>query len=111
MEKLMQTVLKVTDEDQFIYEFSGTVGAATGEFALYTNRIAECPLDVHVQLTACGGVECSLRSDSTNPIFKPLKVGAHMSGWTLQEDESLYLNISKREGQAEGPNYTLIVRV
>ena len=63
----MQTVLKFTGEDQFIYEVSGTVGVATGEFALYTNRLAECPLDVHVQLTACEGVEFSLRSDSTEP--------------------------------------------
>jgi hypothetical protein len=102
---------KVTGENQFIYEVSDTVGAATGEFALYTNRIAECPLDVHVQLTACEGVEFSLRSDSTEPLVKPLKVATHMSGWTLQEDESLYLNISRREGQAEGPNYTLIVPV
>ena len=107
----MQTVLKVTGEDQFIYEGSGTVGIAMGEFALYTNRIAECPLDVHVQLTACESVECALRSDSTEPLVKPLKVGSHMSGWTLNEDESLYLNITKREGQAEGPNYTLIIRV
>jgi hypothetical protein len=58
---------KVTGENQFIYEVSDTVGAATGEFALYTNRLAECPLDVHVQLTACEGVEFSLRSDSTEP--------------------------------------------
>lgn len=111
MENLMQTILKVTGEDQFIYEGSGAVGNVVGEFALYTNRIAECPLDVHVQLTACEGVECSLRSDSSESLLIPLKVSSHMSGWTLKEDESLFLNITKREGQAEGPNYTLIIRV
>lgn len=107
----MSTFMTISGEDQFIYEFSGTVGSAMGEFAFYTNRIAECPIDVHVKLTSGQDVECSLRTDSTEAVEKPLKVDTQVSGWTLKESESLYLNVSAREAQEQGPDYTLIVRV